>query len=221
MNCGIYRMDQCLTRSLCQRADIPFACEKSEFHSMDDSYSHRSLVPLFAFSLTIFVHVFESKWTNSSCFYLYFVSVFFFFLDEYAGFEFEIVSWRWQARQSLGIRSKSIVKPFGLRRSSVCFQQVEIDKIEDPNEQLWAYARAQGECPCRLWLVLFSANLIIVIITFFLILLLLLEIGPTRRLIANWSLKSKNSLKAVSLFLIVSNFEAAPMLLRLLRFSDK
>ncbi|CAF3355737.1 unnamed protein product [Rotaria socialis] len=31
MNCGMYRMDSCLARYTCQRADINFICEKTQF----------------------------------------------------------------------------------------------------------------------------------------------------------------------------------------------
>lgn len=65
--------------------------------------------------------------------------------------------------------------------SFVVLVQIEFTPIEDPNEKFCAKARAQGDCPCRLWLIIFIVNLSIVTIVVFLILLLLLEIGPVRR----------------------------------------
>lgn len=57
--------------------------------------------------------------------------------------------------------------------------------MEDPNEQVYNYAKSQGDCPCRLWLILLLTNLTIIIVFTFLIILLLVEIGPARRLKEN------------------------------------
>lgn len=63
------------------------------------------------------------------------------------------------------------------------FEQVEVDRIDDPNDNLRAQAKADGQCACRLWLIVFLANISVIIILIFLILLLLVEIGPVRKCI--------------------------------------
>ena len=59
--------------------------------------------------------------------------------------------------------------------------QLELNSVDDPNEELRAHAKFQGDCACRLWLIILVINIAVLAIVIFLILLLLIEIGPVRR----------------------------------------
>ena len=59
MDCGIYRMDSCLARYTCQRADINFICEKSKIIILD-FYTMFSLSPLFIYFSLINTYFFDN-----------------------------------------------------------------------------------------------------------------------------------------------------------------
>ncbi len=64
---------------------------------------------------------------------------------------------------------------------NISFEQLEFNKNDDVNEQFRVQAKLQGQCACRLWLILFLVNFAIINFVTFLILLLLIEVGPVRK----------------------------------------
>ncbi|CAF3386165.1 unnamed protein product [Rotaria sp. Silwood2] len=63
-------------------------------------------------------------------------------------------------------------------KNKLVIYELEFNKIDDPNEKLRDHAKSQGQCACRLWLILFLVNFAIITIIMFLLLLLLIEVGP-------------------------------------------
>ncbi|UJR38031.1 hypothetical protein I4U23_030713 [Adineta vaga] len=63
------------------------------------------------------------------------------------------------------------------KKTNLIVYELEFNESDNPNDKLRAYAKTQGQRPCRLWLILFLVNLAILTVFIFLILLLLVEVG--------------------------------------------